>query len=150
MRSPLTLDVLRIDEPCHAAWDDMAGDAQKRFCQSCGKHVHDAEQLTDGQVRSLLAGDDAAGICLRLRHAADGTVVTRDTPRPNPWTGRLRRLAACVAAMVVAQPLAGCVTGAVRQRPADTDSKAADLQTLGRPAAPALLGEAVYEPDAEG
>ena len=141
MRSPLTLDVLRIHEPCHAAWDDMTGDTKKRFCDACGKHVHNAEAMTRAEVVSLLRESDAAGVCMQLRPDGNGVVTLRDPSRVRR-VGRWLAAAAAVALTI----LPGCGT---RQRAGDSrGTDTADQRTLRGSIAPspALLGEVRYDP----
>jgi anti-sigma-K factor RskA len=38
--------VPRIDKPCSAAWDKMAGDEKRRFCEHCQLHVHNLSEMT--------------------------------------------------------------------------------------------------------
>ena len=142
----ITLDVLRIDEPCPASWEQMPGDTARRFCDDCGKHVHDAASMTRAELEAAI--QSSAGVCLRVRSTRDGTVITRDTPRWYRWSARARRVAMWAAAVLLAQPLAGCLTGAVKPRNnvAPADGGAEERRTLGRVAPPALVGEVSYVP----
>lgn len=38
--------VHRIDKPCPANWDKMAGDEKHRFCEHCQLHVHNLSEMT--------------------------------------------------------------------------------------------------------
>ena len=100
---PLTLDVLRIETPCPAAWEQMRGDGRRRFCDSCGKHVHNAEAMTRAQVETLLAEHHGTGVCMQLHPREDGTIRLRDA---SPLR-RAGRWLACAAAVALAA-LPGC------------------------------------------
>ncbi len=65
-----TLDDLRIVAPCGQDWARMPGDARRRHCAHCDKHVHDLSARTRSQAQALLArGGD---LCVRVRHDVDG------------------------------------------------------------------------------
>lgn len=87
---------IRIPEPCTADWSSMDGDARKRFCGQCAKHVHNLSEMTEPQARSVLATPD---VCVRFSARADGTVR---------FQSRRRFLAAAVAS-TIALPAAAAV-----------------------------------------
>ncbi len=63
---------LKIAEPCDASWDHMHGDEQRRFCDSCTKHVHHLSQMTRREAETLLTGQD--GLCVRYSYDTFGQV----------------------------------------------------------------------------
>ena len=111
----LTLDVLRINEPCTVPWGSMSGDHRKRFCEKCQKHVYNVEAWSRADLDEMLAQHKGEhGPCMRLCAEADGTVITRDTRRLRRAAARARRWLAYAAAIVLAQPLYGCIMGVPR------------------------------------
>jgi len=83
------LDVIQVQNPCPADWQSMAGDERTRFCEGCGRHVHNLSAMTAGEAERLVC--EAAGrLCVRYTVAADGAVQTIGY-RPQPpakwrWT----------------------------------------------------------------
>jgi hypothetical protein len=71
------LPQVRVASPCSASWDAMDGDAMKRFCGSCEKHVYNLSAMTADEADELL-GRTRFGICVRYYQRADGTVMTSD------------------------------------------------------------------------
>ena len=47
-------DPMRIAEPCSQSWDEMEGDAERRFCRHCDKHVHDLSALTERSAQRFM------------------------------------------------------------------------------------------------
>ena len=85
-RSPVPLEVLRIESPCHESWDAMTGDDANRFCQGCRKHVHNLSAMTRDEAERLIC--QAAGqLCVRFEQLADGTVRTLDYAAPKAPRG---------------------------------------------------------------
>jgi hypothetical protein len=97
------LNEITIVTPCPMDWDQMSGDDSKRYCSSCGKHVHDVAKLTSAQAVSLI--DQLPGdVCGRITHLADGTLVTADSrfaaeqnPPSTPWQFNIRSLMGIIA-----------------------------------------------------
>lgn len=74
----MTLETLRIAEPCHADWEAMDGDRRSRHCASCDLRVTDLSQLTRAEAEALLATRTPGGrVCVRYTLDAAGRVVTR-------------------------------------------------------------------------
>jgi len=74
------LDSISIASPCSADWNQMEGDARRRFCASCKLHVHDLSGMTAAEATALLRTAGQGRVCVRLFRRADGTVLTRDCP----------------------------------------------------------------------
>jgi hypothetical protein len=74
------LDGISIASPCSADWNQMEGDARRRFCASCKLHVHDLSGMTAAEATALLRTAGQGRVCVRLFRRADGTVLTRDCP----------------------------------------------------------------------
>ena len=69
------LDVIQVQNPCAADWQSMAGDERTRFCDGCGKHVHNLSAMTTDEAERLVC--EAAGrLCVRYNVAPDGAVQT--------------------------------------------------------------------------
>lgn len=77
----IALEVLRVDEPCTASWDEMRGDGRVRFCGHCRKHVHDLSAMPRDEAERLVC-EQAGSLCVRFTRAADGAVLTLDYQRP--------------------------------------------------------------------
>ncbi|MCB9742787.1 MAG: hypothetical protein H6741_11885 [Alphaproteobacteria bacterium] len=93
-------DQLPIPEPCHADWGAMQGDARKRFCQSCTKHVHDLSAMTEPEAKAVLQQPE---VCVRYTAEPDGAIRFKPSRR--------RRFASALAAaagVALALPQAGC------------------------------------------
>ncbi len=56
-------DALKIDEPCDAAWTDMIGGEEQRFCRSCTKHVHHLSAMSRRNAEKLLKKESS--LCVR-------------------------------------------------------------------------------------
>lgn len=76
------LPEITIANPCSESWDGMDGNAKLRFCESCGKSVHNLAEMTSRDVERL-AMRAAMGdpICARVSHR-DGELVTLADVRP--------------------------------------------------------------------
>ena len=70
------LSQVRVKEPCHVNWGGMAGDAKRRFCGQCQKHVHDLSEMDAESALVLLANEK--NVCIRYRRNRDGTIVTKN------------------------------------------------------------------------
>lgn len=73
------LNNLKIASPCAADWDEMFGDARKRFCGDCKLNVYNLSGMSKAEAENLL--ENAEGrLCVRFYQRADGTVLTEDCP----------------------------------------------------------------------
>src|SRR5258705_4584695 len=55
---------INISSPCTADWDSMIGNDQIRFCQHCQLSVHNLSQISDKQLRRLIAKTQSR-LCVR-------------------------------------------------------------------------------------
>ena len=90
---------LQIGKPCPRQWDDMTGDAKRRFCEHCQLHVHNlsAMSLRERDQFVLASG---GGACIAYEFHPDGSLVT-----PSRWSWLLlpfRRVQRSVAALLAA------------------------------------------------
>ncbi len=56
----------RIEEPCHADWDQMKPEAQGRFCSSCSKTVVDFSTMSDFSIVNYLENNKHQSVCGRF------------------------------------------------------------------------------------
>lgn len=68
-------DDVPIAEPCSAEWATMTGDARRRFCQMCTKHVHDLSAMTATEAAGVL--EQESGPCVRYSTDASGNIRHR-------------------------------------------------------------------------
>jgi hypothetical protein len=73
------LENLRVASPCSADWDEMYGDARKRFCADCKLNVYNLSDMTRGEAETLILRAEGR-LCVRFYQRADGSVITRDCP----------------------------------------------------------------------
>jgi len=55
---------INISSPCMADWDSMIGNDQIRFCQHCQLTVHNLSQISNKQLRRLIAKAESR-LCVR-------------------------------------------------------------------------------------
>ncbi len=110
------LDNIHVASPCPANWDEMYGDARKRFCGDCKLNVYNLSDMTRHEAETLLISSEGH-LCVRFFRRADGTVLTKNCPVG--WRAakaRASRIATAAFSM-----LAGVFTGifsvAMIQRP---------------------------------
>lgn len=73
------LDKIRIASPCAADWNEMHGDAQKRFCGECKLNVYNLSAMTKRKAETLLINSEGR-LCVRFYRRADGTILTQNCP----------------------------------------------------------------------
>lgn len=56
----------KIEEPCHADWDQMKPEAKGRFCESCNKTVVDFSSMSDFSIVSYLEKNKHQSVCGRF------------------------------------------------------------------------------------
>ena len=91
------MGVVEIATPCHARWEQMAGDAQVRHCAACKLNVYNLSELTADDARGLIRKTEGR-LCVRFFVRPDGRLLTRDCPQG--IAARLwRRIAGAAAAL---------------------------------------------------
>src|SRR4051812_28790834 len=107
MSSRRALDVIEVESPCSASWDQMTGDEVRRFCPHCNKFVHNLSAIPAGEAEQLVCSS-AGDLCVRFtRDMKSNRLLTLDySPVPKP----ARRGIFEIIAMVVAGL---CVGGVV-------------------------------------
>lgn len=73
------LERVRIASPCPANWNEMQGDARKRFCGECKLNVYNLSAMTKREAEALLMNSEGR-LCVRFYRRADGTILTRNCP----------------------------------------------------------------------
>jgi len=89
----------RIAKPCPKKWDDMSGDAKRRFCEHCQLHVHNLSAMS-GREREELVAKSEGRLCIAYELRGDGSMVT-----PSRWSWLflpLRRIQQAAAALLAA------------------------------------------------
>ncbi len=94
------LDQLNVAKPCSASWEQMTGNAQKRFCSECSKHVFDFSQMTRQQIEAVTAANQG-NLCARIARREDGSMVMLEPPLP-AYSRRRLNLPVLSAAVVAA------------------------------------------------
>lgn len=56
----------KIEEPCHADWDQMKPEAKGRFCSSCSKTVVDFSNMSDFSIVNYLENNKHQSVCGRF------------------------------------------------------------------------------------
>jgi hypothetical protein len=92
----MALRLLPIARPCDASFAAMEGDAQRRHCAECDKHVHDLSARTEDEARALLRAARGTTLCVRFARDALGNVRFRSAA-----------LAAAVSLAACASPTSG-------------------------------------------
>jgi len=95
------LDQVRVASPCHARWEDMAGDERARFCRHCQKHVFNLSAMTRAEAEALIREKDGR-FCGRFYRRRDGRMLTADCRvgrRLRQW--RFVKVGAALAALLL-------------------------------------------------
>ena len=79
MNTQIRLDQVRVASPCHARWEDMAGDDRSRFCGQCRKSVFNFSAMTRAEVETLIREKEGR-LCARFYQRPDGRMLTADCP----------------------------------------------------------------------
>src|SRR3954468_15236898 len=83
------LDVIEIKDPCPVAWEQMTGDAKRRFCAHCNKFVHNLTEMPTDEAERLVCSS-AGEFCVRFaRDPETNRIYTLDY-RPPPQPSRRR------------------------------------------------------------
>jgi hypothetical protein len=99
----LSLDVIRVAEPCPESWERMSGDDRVRYCAGCRKHVYNLSAMTRTEAERLVC-EGAGSLCVRFGRTETGQVLTLEYSAPpakkRGW--RFWTAVSTVAASVVA------------------------------------------------
>lgn len=73
------LNSVKISSPCSADWEDMIGNARRRFCGQCELNVYNLSEMTKREAEELINQTEGR-LCVRYYKRPDGTILTRDCP----------------------------------------------------------------------
>lgn len=68
------LSDIRIEEPCHEAWEQMQGDQRKRHCSKCSKSVTNLSTMTKAQAERYIRRNLSNKICVRYNYNPRGGI----------------------------------------------------------------------------
>src|SRR4051812_23738688 len=74
---------LRVGTPCPKQWEEMRGDAKRRFCDQCQLHVHNLSAMSRRERDRFVQESGGRG-CIAYQLRPDGTMMT-----PTFWSGVL-------------------------------------------------------------
>lgn len=100
----MRMNQVPIDSPCHESWDAMAGDAERRFCGVCQKHVHNLSEMRHDEAQSLLRASGGEHLCVRYTAEEDGTLRFRDLVPRGLLTRKLLRTAFAATMLAACTP----------------------------------------------
>src|SRR3954468_9180324 len=92
---------LRVNSPCEADWDSMAGNDEVRFCTHCEKSVHNVSSMTRKDAMRLVRAN-AGGVCVRFYSAPSGRTLHAKEGKLHRITRRASKAAAGAFGAVVA------------------------------------------------
>jgi hypothetical protein len=70
----------RIAKPCPKNWNEMSGDAKRRFCEHCQLHVHNLSAMSERE-RGEFVAESGGKACIAYELRGDGSMVT-----PSRWS----------------------------------------------------------------
>lgn len=76
-RPTVSLELIEINTPCSASWDQMRGSDRVRFCDQCKLHVYDISAMSRREATELISQREGR-LCVQMYRRADGTVITDD------------------------------------------------------------------------
>jgi hypothetical protein len=65
---------IRIAQPCTADWNAMSGDARRRLCAQCDKHVHNLSGMRPAELQRFIQQRNGTE-CIAYILRADGTMI---------------------------------------------------------------------------
>lgn len=104
----------------------MSGDERTRFCDVCGRHVHNLSALTADE-RATLRRNSEGRLCGTYQRRLDGTYVTPEKPLTEQERVKMRQVGAIALSAAALTLLAGCVTQADVIPPAPTTTSDASV-----------------------
>ncbi|HRI08442.1 MAG TPA: hypothetical protein PKW35_11520 [Nannocystaceae bacterium] len=93
-----------IESPCHESWEAMEGDAERRFCGVCEKHVHDLSAMRYDDAVAPLRESAGEHLCVRYSAEADGALRFRDLIPRSRLTRGIRRAAFAAVLLAACGP----------------------------------------------
>jgi hypothetical protein len=77
----ISLDQVRIAEPCPKTWDALVGDDHSRYCAHCDRHVHNLSALSADEAQRLICAS-AGRLCIAYIPNEAGRVTTLEYAKP--------------------------------------------------------------------
>src|SRR3954469_22430809 len=117
-----TLEQIQIPKPCPVDWDSMPGDARRRYCGACGRHMHNLSAMPCAEAERFVAESDGGSSCVQVTRRWSGKVLTLDYARPErrpgagaPWWywGGVATIIAAITAVIM--PRSRVAGGMVRR-----------------------------------
>jgi hypothetical protein len=141
MKDNELLNEISIPSPCPMDWNGMSGDDGVRYCDSCGKHVHDLAAMIPVEVRTLFE-TQGGDVCGRLTRMSEGAWLTAESPvgilpSRKPWQFNIRSLMGVIAGFATTMGIA---------RLFSDDSSPPPPPPPKRPMIREFVGKAVYRP----
>ena len=72
-----SIDAIRISSPCKISWSSMKGNEQIRFCEQCGRNVHNLSAMNRRQVKKIMNLSSNERICVGFNMDKDGAINIR-------------------------------------------------------------------------
>jgi hypothetical protein len=95
------LNSIKVASPCSADWNEMIGDARKRFCGECKLNVYNLSEMSKQDAEQLLLKSEGR-LCVRFYQRNDGTVITQDCPVGwKAFQQRVSKVSAAVVSLVI-------------------------------------------------
>ena len=100
----ISLQQVRVAEPCPVPWEAMQGDEQRRYCAHCNLHVHNLSAMPQDAAQRLIC-ETAGRLCVAYYPDAQGGVAPMESaPAPLEYAKQKRprygwRLVALIAAI---------------------------------------------------
>jgi hypothetical protein len=78
----ISLEQVRVVEPCPLAWDDLAGGGgASRFCSHCNRHVHNLSAMPADAAQRVIC-ESAGRLCIAYVPDEQGCVTTLEYAKP--------------------------------------------------------------------
>ena len=110
MLKPVVKTAPLIKEPCPIRWEEMRGDARRRFCDHCQLHVQNLSAMSPRQVAGVLRRSRKEPVCVTYTKRADGSMVTRAELLRERCAMPFRRAFSWLLAAFVPVALGACST----------------------------------------
>ena len=109
------LNNIKVASPCSADWNEMLGDARKRFCGECKLNVYNLSEMSKQAAEQLLIQSEGR-LCVRFYQRNDGTVITQDCPVGwKAFKQRVSKVSAAVASLIIGIVSSLGITTAINQ-----------------------------------
>jgi len=92
--STATLPKIKIAAPCHARWEDMAGDERSRFCAQCDKRVYNFSRMSPEEISQFILELEGRA-CVRFYQRTNGTMLLENCPVGAERLMRMVKVVAC-------------------------------------------------------